>query len=157
MLLSNFVIIATTLAATSASALHLASKIERTGSLLHARDGLPRCDPVNGQTGILSPATGAVLTVDEPFLFSFCSPRYAKEGSKEIFIGFEDSDVSSAYLIKADVKYDQYTQNLTIDNYLDFHPGDKKLVVYEVSTGYYHPYNFQAFTIPVTVLASNQD
>lgn len=41
------------------------------------------CNPASGRSGILLPAAGSTLRVNEPFEFSFCSPTFFKSSSYE--------------------------------------------------------------------------
>ncbi|KAK0547703.1 hypothetical protein OC846_003959 [Tilletia horrida] len=141
----GFTLVATVLAVTSASALHITPLEPRAAAKV------PQCNPPSTASGIVRPKANATLTPQKPFLFSFCSPTYFKTSSHEIFVGFDSPyDNQFATLLKVDLKPGQYTQNLTFGDY-DVPKGAQKLVVYEVQNGYYNAYNLQKFTIPVNI------
>ncbi|KAL9935438.1 hypothetical protein V8E36_005786 [Tilletia maclaganii] len=97
------------------------------------------CEPYNGSpTGIILPTAGTNVTAGVPFDFAFCSDAYFKTSTRQIQIGFEQSN-GNLHLLAYDVRLAGYEQKLTFQN---GQFGTGRLVVYETQNGYYNRYNF---------------
>ncbi|KAK0554902.1 hypothetical protein OC845_000543 [Tilletia horrida] len=93
--------------------------------------------------GIALPKFNQTITPGVPFLFQYCSGQYFKTHTIEISVGFDDgSGKGVVNLLKYNVgPSDQYTYkfNLTTTR---AEAGKGLLVVSEIASGYYEPYQY---------------
>ncbi|KAE8214468.1 hypothetical protein CF327_g2104 [Tilletia walkeri] len=97
----------------------------------------PRCQPyegyyASGPTGILLPTPGTQVTPGVPFQFAFCSDAYFKTSTRQIQVGFQDTE-GRIHLIGTNVGPGGYYGTFTFTR---AQAGTGYLVVFESQNAY---------------------